>query len=218
MANKPFEMSRPYRRVQVALAALAATIALSTGCAGLDNFVANGFQESPPRAGSVESFWLKQVQYIPDPYNKGTPVPAVVGFVTFFPERANPSPLAKKPPVKPTESMAVEGTLVLELYDDTAANDGQSPKPLARTTYPAKVLPTRLERDQNFGLGYAVAIPWGTHSRDVKQVHVVVHFEPESGGAGLTASSTPMILEHGSPPRKSRISVVQQPPLTKSAE
>lgn len=188
------------RSIEITRALLCVSlVAVATGCSSLDSFVAEGFKPVSGKAATVESFWFKQVQFVPDPLNQGMPTPAISGFVFFYP--AQPTHSGTSTAAKPAQSVAVEGDLIVEMYDDTMRASGQQPKPLDRIVFPAAVLATRQQVDPNLGLGYSISFPWSSYNRDVKQVHFVIRFEPADGGAPLMSSSSIVHLEHGSAPR-----------------
>lgn len=184
---------------QLRRTALVAGLALVVGCTSVDGFFGAARKETGPRPVLVQAMWLKQVQYLPDPTKQGEPAPALVGMVYFFPEdKIGGSD--DKPAPSSSQSIPADGKLIVDLYDDTPRASGKETKSLERTTYPAEVLAKLKQRDPLLGIGYTVAVPWGTYSRDIKQVHFAIRFEPTDGSMPLSASSSVVTLDHGNPP------------------
>jgi hypothetical protein len=163
-----------------------------SGCVGLRGRVSSNQKDGATGPAQIQSVWLKQVQFLPDTQNQGSPSPALVGSVYFYP--ADVAASHNDVNAKKAESTTADGQLVIEVYDVSA---GGEPKPLATTTYPAEVLATRKQQDPLLGSGYSVAVPLGSYSKEVTRVQIALRFEPAKGGQALMCRNEPMTLDAG---------------------
>jgi hypothetical protein len=168
------------------------------GCVGPD--VAAKKASEPPKGipCQVVATWNEQVNYTADPTHNGAMTPGLTGRLYLF------GPAVDFP-------MAAEGTLVVELYDETPPTlvpaggppprprvgaDGQ-PLPLEVWQFDKDTLKRLLQRDM-VGWGYTLFLPWGTFRPDVNQVRLKVRYQP--------VDRTPLFVEstkglvNGSPP------------------
>lgn len=165
------------------------------GCRGVGKYLDFTTGADPVKPQVVKAFWLKQVQFAPDSNHKGAPTPLLGGNAYFYPaDKVVESD--GRPTVQTSQSMSVDGELIVEVYDCTSRGESKEPKPLARTAYPREVLAAAKKHDPLLGLGYSIAVPLGEYDRDVTKVQFRVIFKPADGGPELTAIET-VPLEHG---------------------
>ena len=85
-----------------------------------------------------------------------------------------------------------DGSLVADLYDDTAGPAPKGARPLEEWQFDRQTL-KRLQRRDAIGWGYTVFLPWATCKPEITRVHLKVRYVP-SKGTPLYAASSPMTL------------------------
>lgn len=164
----------------------AAVLALlpAAGCVATGNLaLLCGAKPLPP--AQVEAVWNKQVAYSPDPTRGGVPSPGLAGRVYVLTATDMPIP--------------TEGALVVDLFEDTPQpGGGFASRHLEQWTFDCDTL-QKLRKKDGIGEGYSVFLPWGSYRPDIGQVHLTAQFTP-TGGGPLYSSSSPLTLDHGSPP------------------
>jgi hypothetical protein len=159
-------------------------LALAAGCIGTRPFtVLEGSKENPP-VHQVAATWQPNVIYTPDPAHGGTPIPGLAGRLYLFgPEFGHP--------------MISEGSVVVDLYDDTPVASGGKAKMLEKWHLDKDTL-KRLVRKDMIGEGYTIFLPWGTYRPEITQVHLMVSYTPTKGNP-LYAPSGPLNLTSNLP-------------------
>jgi hypothetical protein len=125
------------------------------------------------------SNWSREVQLGTNPVNN-TPMPAIVGRVYLFDKQ-----------LKPVDS---DGSLTVELYDDTNRRIGKPSQKLEEWVLHQEQLEKLKSKDPLIGTGYSLALPWPSFKPEVTQIHMVVHYTPRSGQA-LTLADQVMTLQ-----------------------
>lgn len=138
----------------------------------------------PPPA-SVVAAWSPKVTYVPDPARNGQPAPGIAGRIYLF----GPTP---------DYPIAGDGSLTVDMYDDTAAGGSSAATPIERWEFDPVTFKRLLKRD-TVGMGYTVFLPWGTYRPDIKTVRLQVRYEPKGGNA-VYAPGGPMTVDHGTLP------------------
>ncbi len=131
----------------------------------------------------VVTTWNHQVVYAPDPVHAGAPTPGLIGRLYLFGQEIS-YPLVE------------EGTVVVDLYDDTKPNPGETHPPLEEWRLDRETLKRLVKRD-TIGWGYTVFLPWGTYKPEVKLVHLKVRYEATKG-TPLYTESGPLTLDNPS--------------------
>lgn len=160
-----------------------ATALILSGCVLPGKFL--GSEIAPTiQPASVVATWNPKVVYTPDPANGGKPSPGLAGRVYLF----GPTPDCP---------LACDGSIAVEVYDDTPKN-GQASSVLLEQWHFDPATLKRLQKKDMIGEGYTLFLPWGTYRTDIKQVHLQLRFEP-AAGSPLFAPSGPMTIEHATP-------------------
>ncbi len=165
-------------RSTLALCHLPLVLSLA-GCVGMDSFlnVVGEAHDSVPC--QVVATWNPGVVKTPDPVHDGEPAPGLVGRIYLFGAEVG-APLVG------------DGSLVVDLYDDTAGPAGPGAPALERWEIDRDTL-KRLQRRDAIGWGYTVFLPWATYKPEVNRVHLKVRYIPPKG-VPLYAASAPMTL------------------------
>jgi hypothetical protein len=167
----------PARRGLAAVLGLALTLA--TGCAGVKSLLAP--QVPPATAHHIWTTWQPKVVPLVSP--NGTTMPGLAGRLYLFDEQ-DPHPLTE------------DGSVVVDLFDDTPAATGGQPKLLEKWVLDKDTLKKLLRRDM-IGQGYTLFLPWGTFKSEISQIHLMVAYTPPKGNP-LYSPSTPITLNKGS--------------------
>ncbi len=162
---------------------IAATLFAVSGCVLPGKFITLDVAPAVQPA-SVVAAWSPKVTLTPDPANGGVPAPGLAGRVYLF------GPMADFP-------LTGDGTMTIELFDDTPRNGQPSSVHLEQWQFDAVTMKRLLKKDA-IGMGYTVFLPWGSYRPDVRQVHLSLRFDP-TNGTPVYAPSGPMTLEHGTP-------------------
>jgi hypothetical protein len=148
------------------------------GCVTLDSstFVRKA---GPPPVCQVVATWYPEVIFTADPAHNGEPSPGLGGRIYLFgPEVSCP--------------LVGDGSIVVDLYDDTHVDKAQHPAPLEEWRIDRDTL-DRLKRRDAVGWGYTVFLPWGTYRPDLVHIHLRLRYEPHDA-TPLYAESGPMVL------------------------
>jgi hypothetical protein len=152
------------------------------GCIGADK-IKNPFK---PAADSIQpaqavAAWNNKVVYAPDPLRGGAAVPYLMGRLYLFgPEVGAP--------------LVGDGSLVVDLYDLTPRGPGSEPVMLQEQRYDPETL-KRFVKEDLFGMGYTVYIPWTTYRPDITQVNLILRYDPAKGQS-LLHQSGPLTVDH----------------------
>jgi len=141
--------------------------------------------KAAPQPATVVATWSNRVSYVPDPANNGLPTAGIAGRVYFFTET-------------PNYPVSVDGSIVVDLYDDTPRNGQTASTHLEQWRFDPATL-SRLYKKDMIGMGYTLFLPWGTYRNDIKNIHLAVKFEPVNG-TPLYAPVSPLVVEHTPPP------------------
>lgn len=168
--------------ISTRLIAASALLAIC-GCVLPSKFVV-GDTNVAGQPASVVAAWNPKVTYTPDPANGGVPAPGLAGRVYLF-------------GTTPDFPVTSDGTMTVELYDDTQRPGQPAGGQLETWQFDAATMKRLLKKDA-IGIGYTVFLPWGSYRPDVKQIHLSLRFEP-TGGTPIYSPSGPMTLDHGTP-------------------
>jgi hypothetical protein len=130
----------------------------------------------------MEVLWDKEVLYLRDPTKNGQQAPVLAARVLFLPNED--AGLA----------VPVEGTLVIEVFDETNYGDGKPPKKIEQCNIPSAALQKMLQPNPWLGICYRVGIPWTSYKNTINQIHMTARFEPATGGQPLTSTSEVIAL------------------------
>jgi hypothetical protein len=162
-------------------AGLAALLGLAVGCVGLDTFLVHTDDRPTGVVCQVVTTWQNTVMFSPDQVHGGTPVPGITGRLYLFgPEISTP--------------LVGDGGVMVDLYDDAPKAQGGQPVMLEEWRLDADTLKKLLRRDP-IGWGYTLFLPWGTYRPEIRQVHLVLRYNPAKG-TPIFSSESPLLLVH----------------------
>lgn len=158
-----------------------------------------------PSAPAVEiiCMWQPHVSYLPDPSRNGAMTPGIAGQVFLFDRHHQ---LAK-----------ANGKLTVELHDETPVRSGGTARPLERWIFPKEILRQLVAFDETFGKNYTLFLPWPTYSSQIKQVRLMVKYEPEDGPPLYAPAESMSLMPNKVEFRHSQERVVVTPPAASSA-
>jgi hypothetical protein len=140
---------------------------LAAGCVPLDGFVGTGAKPLQEPVCQVAATWYPEVVSTPDPTKRGAPTPGLAGRMYLFgTEVAAP--------------LVGDGSVRVELYDDTHAEPGKPQIPLEVWNID-KVTLDRLKRRDPVGWGYTLFLPWGSYKPEITRVHLRLCYKPAKG-------------------------------------
>src|SRR5262245_57049655 len=159
MEHNSFTLKRLRAVNRFGLIALALAC-LSTGCMSTAQWFSPNAGHSkaagPPQ--HMEAFWGKGVEWIPDPTKNGQPDPVLSCRLYFFAGE------------DVGYTSKADGTLTVDLYDDSGRASGQPSKHLEEWVFNSEVLPKMLQKDARLGDGYTIGLPWPSYRPDIRQV------------------------------------------------
>ena len=140
-----------------------------------------GDKAAGTKATGIAVAWQNRVDYLPDPTRDGEMGPGLAGQVFLFGPQMQPA--------------AADGTLTIDLYDETKRPPGIPPNKPERWQFRKDVLKTLRMVDERFGPSYVVFLPWPTYSPDVTRVRIKVRFDPDHGSFPLYAEESKLTLD-----------------------
>jgi hypothetical protein len=143
----------------------------------------------PPKPGTpptrVIACWNKNVEWGTDPVSQQT-IAGIAGRIYLLDETA-------------TYAIPGDGTLSVELYDDSGRAEGKPSKKLEVWNIDPETLKKLVKKDM-MGAGYTLSLPWSTYRKDISQIHMVVNFQPPTGAA-ITSTGAPLTVDHSQAPQ-----------------
>jgi hypothetical protein len=118
-------------------------------------------------ATSIAVAWQNKVDYLPDPARSGAAGPGLAGQIFLFGSR--------------DQFVLADGTLTIDLYDETPRPPGVPANKPERWQYKKDVLKEMRDVDERFGPNYVIFLPWPTYRPDVTRVRITVRYDPEHG-------------------------------------
>lgn len=172
---------------------IAALLSTSLGCQTLDSwdlFSPTTDKTAPiGKPTEVGAIWQDGVDVQLDRNNGGLPIPGFAGRVFFM----------QAIPGKPGQgqTVLVDGSLLVMLYDDRPMQNGQ-PTQLETWTIKPEHLPMLIKKDLT-GWGYSLWLPWHTYRPDIKNVRLVVQYLPKDGSQPLLGDPSPLRIRDAHP-------------------
>jgi hypothetical protein len=129
----------------------------------------------------VVAAWDNKILYAPDPTKGGADQPGLQGRIYLMSPEGN-------------GMMKGDGTLVVDLYDNTPKKSGGEPKLLEVWQFDKDSL-VKLAKADTFGECYAVFLPWSTYNIDLKSVNMIARYTSGKGTPFLTSPES-LSLDH----------------------
>jgi hypothetical protein len=146
----------------------------------------------------VSALWEPKVLYAPDPVHGGAMNPGLGGRLYLY-----------GPELRST--MIGDGSVVVDLYDDTPLASGGQSKMLEKWIIDKDTLKRLVRRDW-IGEGYTLFLPWGTYKPEITQVHLMVCYKPLQGMPLYSPSSSLTLAAGNLPPQVASRTVVPAAP------
>jgi hypothetical protein len=124
-------------------------------------------EKAKANATSIAVAWQNKIDYLPDPARNGAEGPGLAGQVFFFGPRYEPA--------------LADGTLTIDLYDETPRPPGVPANKPERWQYKKDVLKEMRTMDERFGPNYLIFLPWPAYRPDTTRVRLTVRYDPEHG-------------------------------------
>jgi hypothetical protein len=150
-------------------------LVLSAGCVSLGSLIPGGESVPTGPVCQIVATWHNEVVFTPDPVHGGAQTPGLAGRVYLFGQEI------KYP-------LGGEGTIVVDLYDDTLVAAGKPPVLLEEWRFDKDTLKRLLRRDA-VGWGYTLFLPWGTFKPEIRHVRLRLRYEVP-GAAPIYNEST----------------------------
>ncbi|MBL8822851.1 MAG: hypothetical protein JNJ77_09715 [Planctomycetia bacterium] len=183
------------------------TLAMLAGCKTFsDTDFTSLWEEKKAPCGTPNeliAFWQEGVDVQLMAHQGGMPSPGFAGRVIFQQQK----------PGKPAETIAVNGTLIVRMYEDKPLQGGQL-QPLETWTILPEHLPMLMRKDLS-GWGYSLWLPWNTYNNALRSVRMTVEYQ---GNDGTKLMGTPMQIQiqdaHRMNEKKPELSVQRVPKKT----
>jgi hypothetical protein len=110
--------------------------------------------------------WRSWIDYLPDPTRDGMEGPGLAGQMFLF----GPG----------LQSVDADGTLIVELYDETPRPPGQPGNVPERWSFDKDTLNKKMRTvDERFGKCFVIFLPWPTYRPDVTKVRITARYQTE---------------------------------------
>jgi hypothetical protein len=156
------------------------------GCQSFSSFELPSFLEEKAPSGKpneIAAMWQDGVDVQLDPNQGGLASPGFAGRVVFMEVRNG----------KPAETVAVDGTLIVKLYEDKPYQG--PPTPMETWTILPEHMPGIMRRDLS-GWGYVLWLPWSSYNRNLRSARLTVEFHPKDGSRPLQGEPTKIELQN----------------------
>lgn len=133
------------------------------------------------KATEIAIAWQNHIDYLPDPTRQGAMGPGLAGQMFLFDSHDH--------------SALADGTLTIDLYDETIRPNGQPRMKPERWQFHKDVLKGLRTVDERFGPNYVLFLPWPSYRPDITRVRITVRFDPDQkGGFTLYAPESKLNL------------------------
>ncbi len=112
--------------------------------------------------------WQSRIAYLPDPSRHGAMGCGLVGQMFLY---GGPN----------LEFMEANGTLTVDLIDETPRPGGQPGATPERWQFKKEVLKNLKAIDETFGKSYVLFLPWPAYKPDITRVRIAARFDPDHG-------------------------------------
>ena len=133
-------------------------------------------------ASELAVAWRNKIDYLPDPTRGGAMGAGLAGQLFLF---GGPK----------LEFAEANGTLTVDLIDETPRPVGQPPATPERWQFNKEMLRSLQTRDDTFGKSYVLFLPWPAYKADTTKVKISVRYDPDNGYTLFAAPSTVTITK-----------------------
>ncbi len=129
------------------------------------------------KASEMAVGWQPRIAYLPDPTRGGRMSPGLAGQMFLF---GGPR----------SEFVLADGTLTLDLVDETPRPAGQPAATPERWQFDKDALTKLVTQNDTFGKCYTLFLPWPAYKADITKVKITARYDPESGHTLFSTPST----------------------------
>jgi hypothetical protein len=119
-------------------------------------------------ASEMAMVWRNRIAYLPDPARNGAMGAGLAGQMFLF---GGPK----------LEFAQADGTLTVDLIDETPRPPGQSGAKPERWQFDKNTLRNLKTVDETFGKSYVLFLPWPAYKSDITRVRVSARYDPDTG-------------------------------------
>lgn len=131
----------------------------------------------PAAATDMGVGWRNRIAYLPDPSRNGAMGAGLAGQMFLF---GGPR----------SEHVLADGTLTIDLIDDTPRPAGQPAAKAERWQFDKHTLRKLQTYDETFGKSYVLFLPWPEYKPDITKVRISARYDPTSGDTLYQAPTT----------------------------
>ena len=125
-----------------------------------------GKDKSKSQVNEIAIGWRNWIDHLPDPTRDGASGPGLAGQMFLF----GPG----------LQSVDADGSLIVELFDETPRPPGQPGNAPERWTFDKDTLNKKLRSvDERFGKCFVLFLPWPTYRPDVTKVRIVSRYQAD---------------------------------------
>ncbi len=131
----------------------------------------------PVAANNMAVAWRNRIAYLPDPSRNGAMGAGLAGQLFLF---GGPK----------LEFAQADGTLTVDLVDDTPRPAGQPGAKAERWQFDKHTLRKLQTMDETFGKSYVLFLPWPEYKPDITRVRISARYDPTTGDTLFQAPTT----------------------------
>lgn len=162
----PIAADIPITKPGTAAAAMAAT-----------PFKLPGASDRKVAATNMAVAWRNRIEYLPDPSRNGATGAGLAGQLFLY---GGPK----------LEFAQADGTLTIDLVDDTPRAPGQPAATPERWQFDKHTLRKLQTNDETFGRSYVLFLPWPAYKPDITKVRISARYDPDGGHPLFQAPAT----------------------------
>jgi hypothetical protein len=130
--------------------------------------------------------WRNRIAYLPDPTRNGAMGPGLAGQMFLF---GGPK----------SEHVLADGTLTVDLVDDTPRPPGQPAAKAERWQFDKHTLRKLQAYDETFGKSYVLFLPWPEYKPDITRVRISARYDPDGDGHTLYQAPATLTIDTSAP-------------------
>jgi hypothetical protein len=135
-----------------------------------------GMADTAKPATTSMVLWRDRVEYLPDPTKNGAMGAGIVGQMFLYDREM--------------KFVNADGSLTIEMYDESHRIPGVEPKFLGKWTFSKDVIRQLITVDERWGKSYALFLPWPDYKADISRVRLAGRYEQDGGHTVYIQPST----------------------------
>jgi hypothetical protein len=144
-----------------------------------------GWTEKKVPAAEMAVAWKPRIAFLPDPSRNGALGCGLVGQMYLF----GPN----------MEFVQADGTLTVDLVDDTPRPAGQPAATPERWQLDKTTLRSLRITDETFGKSYVLFLPWPAYKPDITRVRISARYDPDNTGFTVYQKPTSVTIDTSGP-------------------